>query len=277
VQSLRCRAATVLHISPDHLARYDSLAAYARAKQRIFSGAGIQVVNRDDRAAAGLASDGARTVGFTLGEPAPSSQDFGLLETQDGCWIAKGRECWMPASAVRIPGRHNLANALAALALGDALSFPREAMLQVLEAFQGLPHRTQWVAKVGGVHWFNDSKATNPGAALAAIHGFDGPLVLIAGGQGKGADFSGMAAGIGTGVKAVVLLGEAAEEIDAALQGKVITQRAADMFDAVRQAAALAVSGDTVLLSPACASFDMFRDYQQRGELFMQAVLELNR
>jgi len=277
VHSLRCRAATVLNISPDHLDRYDSLAAYARAKQRIFSGADMQVVNRDDRAAAGLASDGAPTVGFTLGEPAPSSPDFGLLETQDGCWIAKGRERWMSASAVRLPGRHNLANALAALALGDALGFPREAMLQVLEAFQGLPHRTQWVAEVGGVHWFNDSKATNPGAALAAIHGFDGPLVLIAGGQGKGADFSGLAAGLDARVKAVVLLGEAAEEIDATLQGKVTTKRAADMFDAVRQAAALAVSGDTVLLSPACASFDMFRDYQQRGELFMQAVLELNR
>ncbi len=277
VQSLHCRVATVLNISPDHLDRYDSLAAYARAKQRIFSGAEIQIVNRDDVAAAGLASDEAPIVGFCLDEPAPSSQDFGLLETQDGCWIAKGSERWMPASAVRIPGRHNLANALAALALGDALGFPREAMLQVLKEFQGLPHRTQWVAETGGVRWFNDSKATNPGAALAAIHGFDGPLVLIAGGQGKGADFSGLAASLGGRVKAVVLLGEAADEIDAALQGKVATQRAADMFDAVRQAVALAVPGDTVLLSPACASFDMFSDYQQRGELFMQAVQELNR
>ena len=125
--------------------------------------------------------------------------------------------------------------------------------------------------------WFNDSKATNVGAALAAIRGLDGPLVLLAGGQGKGADFSGLATAVDARVKAVVLLGEAAEEIEVALRGRVATQRASDMFDAVRQAAALAVPGDTVLLSPACASFDMFSDYQQRGEIFMQAVRELQR
>ncbi|GMQ87214.1 MAG: UDP-N-acetylmuramoyl-L-alanine--D-glutamate ligase [Gammaproteobacteria bacterium] len=275
VQSLHCQAATVLNISPDHLDRYESVAAYARAKQRIFAGTKVQIVNRDDVAAAGLASEDVPVVGFGLGIPA--AQEFGLLETADGCWIAKGKERWMPVSAVRMPGRHNLANALAALALGDALGFPRKAMLQVLEEFQGLPHRTQWVAEVGGVRWFNDSKATNVGAALAAVRGFDEPLVLLIGGQGKGADFSGLAAGLDAHVKAVVLLGEATEEIEAALQGKVVTQRAFDMFDAVRQAAALAAPGDTVLLSPACASFDMFKDYQQRGETFMQAVRELKR
>ncbi len=273
VQSLHCRAATVLNISPDHLDRYESVAAYARAKQRIFACADVQIVNRDDVAAAELASEDVPVVGFGLGIPA--AQDFGLLKTADGCWIAKGKERWMPVSAVRMPGRHNLANALAALALGDTLGFPREAMLQVLEEFQGLPHRTQWVAEVGGVRWFNDSKATNVGATVAAVRGFDEPLVLLAGGQGKGADFSGLAAGLDAHVKAVVLLGEAAEEIEIALQGKVATQRAFDMFDAVCQAAALAVPGDTVLLSPACASFDMFEDYQQRGEAFMQAVREL--
>jgi UDP-N-acetylmuramoylalanine--D-glutamate ligase len=275
VQSLHCRAATVLNISPDHLDRYDSIAAYARAKQRIFAGADVQIVNRDDVTAGGLASAKVSTVGFSLKKPA--AQDFGLLDTPEGCWIAKGGERWMPASDVRMPGRHNLANALAALALGDALGFPREAMLLVLREFQGLPHRTQWVAETAGVSWFNDSKATNVGAALAAIHGFDGPLVLLAGGQGKAADFSKLAAGLDARVKAVVLLGEAAEEIDVALQGKVATQHAFDMFDAVRRAAALAVPGDTVLLAPACASFDMFEDYQQRGEIFMQAVRELKR
>jgi len=275
VRSLHCRAATVLNISPDHLDRYDSVAAYARAKQQIFACADVQIVNRDDVAASELASDKVPTVGFGLRKPA--ARDFGLLETPDGCWIAKGCEQWMPVSAVRMPGRHNLANALAALALGDTLGFQREAMLQVLEEFQGLPHRTQWVADVGGVRWFNDSKATNIGATLAAVHGFNGPLVLVAGGQGKGGDFSELAAGLDARVKAVVLLGEAADEIEAALQDKVATQRASDMFDAVRQAAALAASGDTVLLSPACASFDMFRDYQQRGETFMQAVRELSR
>jgi len=275
VQSLHCRAATVLNISPDHLDRYDSIASYAGAKQRIFAGADVQIVNRDDVAASELASSEAPVVGFGLGKPA--AQDFGLLETSDGLWIAKGSERWMSASAVRMPGRHNLANALAALALGDVLGFPREVMLLVLKEFQGLPHRTQWVADVDGVSWFNDSKATNVGAALAAIQGFDGPLILLAGGQGKGADFSELAAGLDARVKAVVLLGEAAEEIEVALQGTVATQRAFDVFDAVRQAAALAVPGDTVLFSPACASFDMFSDYRQRGETFMQAVRELGK
>lgn len=275
VRSLRCRAATVLNISPDHLDRYDSMVAYAHAKQRVFANTGVQVVNRDDALALALASDRAPTVGFGLGVPVAG--DFGLQENADGCWLARGDEPWLPASAVRMPGRHNLANALAALALGDALDLPRAAMLQVLGEFRGLPHRSQWVAEREGVRWYNDSKATNIGATLAAVHGFDGPLVLLAGGQGKGADFSELAAGLDTRVRAVVLMGEAADEIEAALQGGVPTYRADDMFSAVHQAAALAVPGDTVLLSPACASFDMFSDYRQRGERFTQAVQELIR
>jgi UDP-N-acetylmuramoylalanine--D-glutamate ligase len=148
-------------------------------------------------------------------------------------------------------------------------------MLQVLREFQGLPHRAQLVREHQGVRWINDSKATNIGAALAAIQGFDGPLVLIAGGRSKGADFSQLAAGIDTRVKAVVLLGEAARDIADALQGRLETELVSDMVGAVRSAAALAQPGDTVLLSPACASFDMFDDYQQRGEVYMQAVREL--
>jgi len=174
-----------------------------------------------------------------------------------------------------MPGRHNLANALAALALGDAVGLPRQAMLHVLRHFKGLPHRTQWVAERRGVRWLNDSKATNVAAALAAIQGLDGPLILIAGGQGKGADFGELAAGIGENVRAVVLLGEAADEIEQALNDSLPIERAGSMADAVGRAAAIAVAGDTVLLSPACASFDMFAGYQERGELFMRAVKEL--
>ena len=129
----------------------------------------------------------------------------------------------MPVAHMRMPGRHNLANALAALALGDAAGIPKQAMLHILREFQGLPHRTQWVAECRGVSWFNDSKATNIGAALAAIQGFEGPLVLIVGGQGKGADFSELAAGMNTRVKAVVLLGEVASEIDQLLNGRIPT------------------------------------------------------
>jgi UDP-N-acetylmuramoylalanine--D-glutamate ligase len=181
----------------------------------------------------------------------------------------------MPVAQLRIAGRHNLANALAALALGDAAGLDKQAMLQVLREFQGLPHRTQWVAEHNSVAWYNDSKATNIGATLAAVHGFDGPVVLIAGGQGKGADFAELAAGLDRRVKAVVLIGEAAEEIQQALGKCMPTRRADSMRAAVHLAAQLAQAGDRVLLSPACASFDMFDNYQHRGAVFMQAVQEL--
>jgi len=273
VQSLRCQAASVLNVSPDHLDRYDSIDSYARAKQQIYAGAKVQIVNRDDPVASALAWGKGLTIGFGLN--APDAQDFGLLDSAAGSWISKGDERWLPLADVRMPGRHNLANALAALALGDAVGLPRQAMLHVLREFQGLPHRTQWVAEYQGVRWFNDSKATNIGAALAAIQGLDGPLVLIAGGLGKGADFGELAAGMGEHVKAVVLLGEAAGEIERSISGGVRTEHAENMADAVQRAAAMAVAGDTVLLSPACASFDMFKGYQERGDLFMRAVREL--
>ncbi|MEN8760856.1 MAG: UDP-N-acetylmuramoyl-L-alanine--D-glutamate ligase [Thiogranum sp.] len=273
VQSLRCQAATVLNISPDHLDRYDSVDSYVRAKQKIYSGAKVQIINRDDPVASALAWGKGVTIGFGL--DAPDAQDFGVVDSAAGSWIVKGDERWIPLADVRMAGGHNLANALAALALGDAVGLPRQAMLHVLREFQGLPHRTQWVAEYHGVHWFNDSKATNIGAALAAIQGLEGPLVLIAGGLAKGADFGELAAGLGEQVKAVVLLGEAAGEIEQSLNGRVRTERAENMTDAVHRAAAIAVAGDTVLLSPACASFDMFTGYQERGELFMRAVREL--
>ena len=272
VQSLSCLAAVVLNISPDHMDRYDSLGDYAKAKQAIYHHARLQVVNRDDAYVAGLAHANAPVVGFGLGEPQGS--DYGLRRIDSQMWIVRGDTALIPVAEIRMPGRHNLANALAALALGDAAGFPMETMLQALREFQGLPHRTEWVGEYQGVRWFNDSKATNIGAALAAVQGFDGPLVLIAGGQGKGADFSELAAGLDARVHHVVLLGEAADEIEAALQGKIPVSRAADMSEAVQFAAAQVQPGDTVLLSPACASFDMFDDYRQRGERFVLALRE---
>ena len=273
VTSLHCLAATVLNISPDHLDRYSGMADYAHAKQQIYAGAAVQVVNRDDAAAAALATADGKVVSFGLDRP--DGQNFGVVPDAEGDWIVRGDERWLRADQLRIPGRHNLANALAALALGEAAGLDRQAMLQVLREFQGLPHRTQWVAEHAGVAWYNDSKATNIGATLAAVQGFDGPLVLIAGGQGKGADFSQLAAGLAGRVRSVVLLGEAAEEIERALAGQVPTLRAGSLKQAVHQAAQLAQAGDRVLLSPACASFDMFDNYRQRGELFIQAVQEL--
>ena len=273
VVSLHCVAATVLNISPDHLDRYTSLSDYADAKRHIYSGADRQIVNRDDAAAAALASVSGAVISFGLSEP--GDQNFGVRPTRGGDWIVRGDERWLAVEHLRLPGRHNLANALAALALGDAVGLDKAAMLQVLREFSGLPHRTQWVAEYGGIGWYNDSKDTNIGATRAAVQGFDGPLVLIAGGQGKGADFSQLAAGLAGRVKLVVLLGEAATEIERALAGVVPTLRADTLKDAVRQAAQRAQAGDRVLLSPACASFDMFDNYQQRGEQFIQAVQEL--
>ena len=272
VQSLSCLAAVVLNVSPDHMDRYDSLQDYARAKQAIYHHARLQVVNRDDVNAAALAHPHAPVVGFGLGEP--RAGDYGLRSINGVMWIAHGDAALMPVADLRMPGRHNLANALAALALGDAAGLPVEAMLQALRTFQGLPHRTEWVGEYQGVRWFNDSKATNIGAALAAVQGFDGPLVLIAGGQGKGADFSELAAGLDERVRHVVVLGEAADEIEAVLHNKMHVSHAADMSEAVRMAAAESQPGDTVLLSPACASFDMYNGYQQRGERFVQALQE---
>ena len=272
VQSLRCLAATVLNVSADHLDRYDSIESYMGAKQKIYAGAELQLVNRDDPLASALADGKAPIISFGLNPP--DGQNFGLLDSPAGSWIVKGRERWLATADVGMPGGHNLANALAALALGDAIGLPMQAMVHVLKEFQGLPHRTQWVAEWRGVRWLNDSKATNIGATLAAIKGLDVPLVLIAGGLGKGADFTELASAMGEHVKAVVLLGEAADEIEQALSGRVPTHRAVNMADAVRCAAEIAVAGDTVLLSPACASFDMFKGYQERGELFIRAVQE---
>jgi UDP-N-acetylmuramoylalanine--D-glutamate ligase len=273
VSSLKSQAAVVLNISADHLDRYDSLQSYASAKQRIYAGATVKVVNLDDPVAARLAGGGGRCVGFSLGPPVENG--FGIRELEGSEWIARGNQRWLPVTEVRMAGKHNLANALAALALGEVAGLPRDTMLGVLKTFRGLPHRTEWVADKLGVRWFNDSKATNIGAALAAIQGFDDPLIVIAGGQGKGANFAELAAGLGSRVQGMVLLGEAAAEIESAVRGQVPVARARDMGDAVHRAAVMAQAGSVVLLSPACASFDMFSGYVERGEAFRQAVAEL--
>ncbi len=276
VTSLRCKVSAVLNISPDHLDRYAGLDEYMAAKRRIYAGAAIQVVNRDDPRAAALAGLDAAQLSFGL--DAPGENDFGVLAGEGGAWIVRGSERWLPVSHLRIAGRHNLANAVAALALGSAAGIERQAMLRVLREFQGLAHRTQWVAEIAGVSWYNDSKATNVGATLAAVRGFDAPLVLIAGGQPKGADFTELAAGTAGRLRGLVLIGEATEQIARAFAAAALpVQRAGSMREAVSAAAQLARSGDLVLLSPACASFDMFDNYQHRGDVFIQTVRELAR
>lgn len=274
MELLRMAAATVLNISPDHMDRYADLSAYAQAKQRIFLGQGAMVLNADDPWVAAMAEPGrpARYFGLDPAKPA----DYRLSVQEDGAeWLLAQGAPLLPAAQVAIKGRHNLANALAAVALGDALGLPREAMVEALRRFPGLDHRMQWVAESGGVAWINDSKATNIGACIAALEGLAGRSVLIAGGDGKGADFAPLAEVAQSKIRAAVLMGRDADKLEAVLAPLVPTVRVANMKAAVAAAKGLAQPGDTVLLSPACASLDQYTDYQQRGRVFGEAVREL--
>jgi UDP-N-acetylmuramoylalanine--D-glutamate ligase len=274
LQSLQPQASVVLNISDDHLDRYRDIQDYAAAKQAIYRHAALQVVNLDDPVAAALADAQQPIAGFTAS--APAANEYGLLEVAGETWLARGEVRLMPASGVRMAGRHNLVNALAALALGEAAGLPLTAMVETLGEFQGLPHRMQYLTEHNGVRWFNDSKGTNVGATLAAIEGVDGQVVLIAGGDGKGADFSPLAAALQRKGQGTVLIGKDAHLLEAALQDAVPVRHADDMPQAVQLAAGMAQPGDCVLLSPACASTDMYRNFEARGEAFMQAVRELH-
>jgi UDP-N-acetylmuramoylalanine--D-glutamate ligase len=274
--TLRPKAATVLNLSPDHMDRYPSYAAYTAAKARVYQGAEVAVVNRDDPVAAAIPHGADSELGFTLNAPC-GPDDFGLLQRADGTWLARDDQPLMPAADLGIAGRHNLANALAALALGSACGLPEAAMLGALRSFRGLPHRSVLVGNRDGVRWYDDSKGTNPGATVAALEGLVEPgsparVVLIAGGDGKGADFRPLGPAVERAARAVVLIGRDAPLIEPALAGRVPILHAADMADAVRLAAGAAQPGDCVLLSPACASFDMFDSYEHRGQVFTQAV-----
>jgi len=268
--SLNAAAAAVLNISPDHLDRYGDVAEYVAAKQRIYHGDGVMVINADDPQVAAMAEAGRKVVRFSL--TAPAAGEFGVLPRSGHLWLVKGDDYLLSVAELRIKGMHNVANALAALALGEAIGLPMTAMLDTLRCFAGLPHRTQWVATHDGVEWYNDSKGTNVGATLAALKGMPGKVVLIAGGQGKGQDFTPLRAAAADKARAVILLGQDAAIIEHALGDAVPVVQVTSMEEAVEQAARLARSGDAVLLSPACASFDMFKGYEHRGDAFSTAV-----
>ena len=270
-QSLRTGVATVLNVSPDHLDRYDSLEDYATAKSRIFDGSEAAVVNRDDERVRAMPLRGQRVLDFSVRDP---DADYSLLRGAEPLLACRG-EPLMPLSAMRLQGEHNAANALAALAMCEVLELPRGPVLEALASFAGLPHRAQWVADVDGVRYVNDSKGTNVGATIAAVAGLAGPLVLIAGGDGKNQDFTPLRAAFAGKVRHVVLIGRDAPALAAALGGACATESAPDMRAAVAAARAAARPGDTVLLSPACASLDMYRDYAHRGEEFAAAVRSL--
>ena len=271
--SLALKAATVLNVSPDHLDRYPSVQAYADSKARIFARCETAVINLDDPLVVAMPRPGQKTVSFSL--RASIGADYAVATRDGEWWLTRRDEALLPVSAMKIKGLHNAANALASLALGDALGLAMPAMLEELSTFTGLPHRSQWVADVDGVTYINDSKGTNVGATIAAVSGMQGPLVMIAGGDGKNQDFAVLADAFRGKVRHTVLIGRDAAAIAAALKGVCTLEMCTSLEDAVRAAAKAAQPGDTVLLSPACASLDMFRDYTHRGAVFTQAVKEL--
>lgn len=299
-ETLNPAAATVLNVSDDHLDRYVGLDEYASVKARIFQGTGVQVLNRQDGRVRRMALAGRRIISFGLDAPG-NEEDFGLRQRAGEPWLMQGERFLLPAAEVPLSGLHNIANALAALALCTSLGFAAETLLPALRSFKGLPHRVEKIAAFDDLIWYDDSKGTNVGATVAALTGIGGQLnshspaadregeqeagvgaqeerkiILIAGGEGKGQDFYPLSVAVARHARAVVLIGRDAPLIAQALTDSgVPLERAADMEAAVRRARALARPGDAVLLSPACASFDMFRNYEHRAQVFVAAVRTL--
>ena len=267
---LPCLAAVVLNVSPDHLDRHGSIDAYSAIKARVYAHAEHCVINLDDDRVARMCPAGADCIGFTMS--APGDGDYGLVEYEGGPWLARGASPLVAASALRIHGRHNLANALAALALCEAAGGDLESAVEALLAFRPLPHRCERVPSDDGLTWIDDSKGTNLAATVAAVCGMPGPLVLIAGGIAKESNFGPLAVALEGRARGVVLIGRDAPLLAAALEDRVPVQHAAGMDEAVTCARAIAQPGDTVILSPACASFDQFSDYRARGRAFAAAV-----
>lgn len=269
--SLRPRVAALLNITEDHLDQHADFAAYARAKERVFRGADVAVVNADASLMGGIAPP-ATLPRLTFGVDTPAA-DFALMDCAGTRWLARAGTPLLQLDDMRLVGRHNAANALAALACVEALlgAIPAGA-LEALADYAGLPHRMQHVRSRAGVQWIDDSKATNPGATIAAVAGLERPLVLIAGGIGKGADFAPLARALEGRARAVVVLGEDARRLASALTPAVDVHVATSMEGAVHLADRLARPGDAVLLSPACASQDMFRNFAHRGEVFTRCV-----
>ena len=267
----------LLNVSPDHMDRYQGLQQYHAAKHRIFRGASKVVINREDQLTKPLLSSQVTQTSFGLNQP--DLGEFGILEGLEQGFLARGIERLMPISEVAIKGTHNLANALAALALGFAAGLPLQAMRETLKTYRGLPHRCENVAEIDGVLYIDDSKGTNVGATEAALEGFGSAerknLILIAGGLGKDQDFTGLQSTAAKYVKQALLFGQDAEQIGRALGSVCDTQCLDSLQSAVEQAALVANAGDIVLLSPACASFDMFSGFEERGRCFQQAVANL--
>ena len=276
--TLDADAAVVLNVTEDHLDRYaGSMDAYAAAKARIFRGYGAQVLNRDDPRSAAMKIAGRLQLTFGLDVPG-TENDWGVARDETATWLTQGKHKIMRADELQVSGEHNVANALAALALCRSLGMPLQPLVRALKAFKGLPHRVEKVAEVSGITYYDDSKGTNVGATEAALRGLGKPAIVILGGDGKGQDFSPLKAAVADHARAAVLIGRDAPLIEKALQGcgKPVLQ-ARDMDEAVQIATANAQAGDAVLMSPACASFDMYRSYLHRAEVFIAAVKKLEK
>lgn len=271
LQSLKPVAAVVLNVSEDHMDRYDSFADYAAAKAVIYQQANVSVINKDDAIVNGMSLTG-QCVGFSVLANGSAAYQFNTGTQQ----LIVNNEAVLNADELKLQGTHNMANALAALALADAAGINRAASLSALREFSGLSHRMQWVAEYDGVTYINDSKATNVGAAAAAIDGIQVQQVLIAGGVGKGQDFTPLSDSVRNKVRHAILLGEDADKLESAIADSCACSAARDMRDAVQQAQSKALQGDVVLLSPACASFDMYSGFEARGNDFMHCVHELH-
>ncbi|MGI9230011.1 MAG: UDP-N-acetylmuramoyl-L-alanine--D-glutamate ligase [Gammaproteobacteria bacterium] len=275
VKTINAAAAVVLNLSEDHLDRHGNPADYAAAKAKIYDGSGVMVINLDDADCRDMQRPGRRTISYSLNT---ADSDFSLISTADGDHLACQGEPVLAIGEVQLAGRHNIANVLACLALGKAVGLAPPPMLEAIKQFTGLEHRCRHVAVINEVSWVDDSKATNPAAAVAAITGIGSGrknIILLAGGDGKGADFTPLLQPIKQCVKHCILLGKDAQRIASVIDDAAACCFATDIEAAVQTAAHIAVAGDVVLLSPACSSLDMFADFAERGERFSRAVLSL--
>lgn len=274
-QNLPADVAVLLNVSPDHLDWHADEEEYRQTKYRIYREAHAAVFNRADPTAANYVRNIEIKTSFGLDEPA--ADQYGIRREDGVDYLARGETLLLSTQELALFGKHNQANALAALAAGEIAGIKFSAMLQVLCEFPGLKHRMQHVGRINDIDFVNDSKATNVGAAVASINSIDGTLVLVAGGDGKGGDFSELSGALENKLRAIVLIGKDAEKISAALDTVAPVYFAADMNDAVQHGADYAEAGDTVLLAPACASTDQYRNYEARGEAFVAAVRVLSR
>ena len=268
--SLEPKVAALLNVTADHLDWHASEAEYVEAKRRIFARAQALVVNRDDPVVMARVPANLPVVSFGLG--VPEQDEYGVMSRPDGSYLARGEQALIATKELALVGQHNQANALAALAVAELLGLDVDTVVNVLREFQGLPHRMQRVAQINGVDYINDSKATNVAAAIASVRSLPVGVILLAGGQGKGGDFSLLARETADHLAALIVFGEDASALEKAFNGKAPVSRVADLPAALARATEIATAGQTVLLAPACASFDQFPNYAKRGDAFSSLV-----